>query len=64
MIQEQWKHFENLTFAKDKQEYALHVHNIIDNLLAKISHKNLKIKSDALDCLSKISHFPLMDYAV
>ena len=64
MIQEQWKHFDNLTTGEDKKEYAYHVHSIIDSLLAKISHKNLKLKSDALSCLSKISHFPLMDYAV
>ena len=64
MIQEQWKHFDNLTTEQDKKEYAYHVHSIIDSLLAKISHKNLRLKSDALSCLSKISHFPLMDYAV
>ena len=64
MMQYHYSNFEQLDAKEHQEEFGMHVNSIIESLMAKLSTEDLQLKNHALDALTKISNYPLMNYAV
>lgn len=64
MMQYHYSNFEQLDAKEHQEEFGMHVNSIIESLMAKLSTEDLRLKNHALDALTKISNYPLMNYAV